>query len=64
MNSNLSIHPRVWGAWRESVKKNTCAPRSKARIERAIAGLSRHLENHPNDAAGKVRLGNLKARMG
>lgn len=44
-------------------KRNTCAPRSAARLYRAEAGIKRHLEANPNDAAARQRLSNLQERI-
>jgi hypothetical protein len=57
----LSIHPHVdlHGA-----KKNTCEPRSKRPLLRAKAGIERHIEAHPGDAAAAQRLSNLVRRIG
>lgn len=45
-------------------KKNTCKPRSKARLLRAKAGIEGHIAQHPNDAAARQRLDNLNRRIG
>jgi hypothetical protein len=57
---NLSIHPRssVFG---NGSKKNTCAPRSKKKWERAAAGMRKHLMDHPRDAACLSRLKTAEA---
>jgi ribosomal protein S15P/S13E len=56
------IHPRVLYG-KEGVKLNTCNPPSRAKLERAIVGLERHIGTNPNDAACKTRLVNLQARL-
>jgi ribosomal protein S15P/S13E len=56
-----SIHPRVF--YLGGVKKNTCKPRSKVRLVRAKAGIERHIEKHPADAAARQRLSNLERRI-
>jgi len=62
MSAN-SIHPRSWPGIRGE-KKNTCKPHSIVRLRRALAGIERHLETHPRDAAAAHRVGNLKRRIG
>lgn len=60
---SLSIH---WnktfygGDWR---KKNTCKPRSARPLASALAGINRHINQHPNDAAAITRRENLKRRL-
>jgi ribosomal protein S15P/S13E len=56
----ISIHPR---AAKKGEKKNTCGPKSNARLIKAVAGLERHLDANPNDAAGQIRLANLNKRI-
>lgn len=56
---NISIHPRVS---LRGEKLNTAKPRSRARIERAIAGMDRHIAAHPRDAACRERRANAEAR--
>ena len=52
-----SIHPRVYyGA--NGVKKNTSKPRSRLKLERALAGIEKHLEAHPRDS---IRVGRAEA---
>lgn len=62
-NNNRSIHPRVWGSWDERGKRNTCAPKKKSTVERAIAGIKGHLERYPRDAMSQARLIKLTARL-
>ena len=57
-DENESIHPRVS---RHGEKRNTCGTRKKpGRIERSIAAIEGHLEQHPNDAKSQSRLGSLR----
>lgn len=65
MSSKLSfsIHPRVWGPWKERRKKNTSERKKKATVERAIAGRERHLEAHPMDRVAKGHLEKLKQML-
>ena len=58
----LGSHPRV--DFRGGVKKNTCAPRSKSRLLKAKAGIERHIEANPADAAARHRHSNLVRRIG
>ena len=60
MREQKSIHPRVWLG---GEKKNTCKPRSVARLKRALEGIERHLENHPGDATARQRAANLERRI-
>ena len=58
-----SIHPRVfYGVG--GVKKNTCAPRSKARLIRAKAGIEKHIAANPRDVEAQSRLANLNRQLG
>ena len=54
-----SIHPRVWLG---GAKRNTCAPRSLKRFERAMVGAARHLDSNPSDYAARKRFETLKRR--
>ena len=54
-----SIHPRaIFGT--RGIKKNTCNPRSKAKLDRALAGISKHLDKHPRDAMSQARVAVLR----
>lgn len=53
-----SIHPRVY--FSNGVKKNTAAPRSRRKLERALAGIEKHLERHPRDNMSATRLTRIK----
>ena len=44
-------------------KANTAKPRSRAKIERMIAGLERHIEQNPYDDEARKRLTNAKQRL-
>lgn len=64
----LSIHPRNWRVgstylFEERRKSNTCKPRSRKPLERALAGIARHVDNHPRDEEARKRLSNLKTRL-
>lgn len=61
--TELSIHPRSWPGFGKGVKHNTCKPRSIKRLQRALEGIERHLENHYGDAAASTRAANLKRRI-
>jgi hypothetical protein len=55
----FSIHPRSWpGGSRE--KRNTCNPRSHRKLERALAGIEKHLEQHPHDGVSAARVAKIK----
>lgn len=62
MGRGEGIHPRVF--WPDGVKKNTCKPKSKARLERVANAIAAHLENHPHDEMSAARLSNLKRQIG
>lgn len=54
-----SIHPRVWLGGK---KKDTSKPPSRMKIDRAAAGIRRHLESHPHDGMSQARLAKLQSR--
>lgn len=58
-----SIHPRVVGGSTRYAKVNTRKPKQKSTIERAIAGIEGHLENHPRDAMSQAHLVKLKGML-
>lgn len=61
--SSLSIHPRFW-AGGDKQKHNTCGTSSLAkRMRRAIAGMEKHLEQFPQDAACQSRLATARQRL-
>ena len=43
--------------------KDTSKPRSRAKVERMIAGLQKHIDEHPYDDAARKRLANAKLRL-
>jgi hypothetical protein len=61
--NGCSIHPRVWGPWKKRAKRNTCAPHSRKKLERQLAGVERHLENHPGDGMNQARRNIIKAAL-
>lgn len=54
-----SIHPRAFYG-NDGAKKNTCKPRSRRRFERALAGIEKHLIDHPHDAMATARAAELQ----
>lgn len=42
-------------------RKNTCKPRSAKRFIKALSGIEKHVENHPNDAMSRTRISKLKS---
>lgn len=61
-----SIHPRNWRSTKdnERAKHNTSGTRKKpGRIERSIAAIETHIEQHPNDAMSLSRLSKLKGMV-
>lgn len=55
-----SIHPRArYGG----EKSNTAKPRSKVRLERAKAGIQKHLEQHPRDGMSAQRVSTINATL-
>ena len=57
---DVSIHPRTQKS--DGKKLNTCAPKSTARIDKAVAGYERHIEANPHDSKAVMRLSTLKGR--
>ena len=57
-----SIHPRVFFG-RDGVKKNTAKPRSRRKLERALKGIEKHLEQNPKDAMSQQRVATIKALL-
>lgn len=56
------IHPRVmYGA--NGVKKNTAKSRSRRKLERALAGIEKHLEAHPQDGMSRQRIATIQALL-
>ena len=55
------IHPGVKRGSRVYPLVNTCKPSSvKRRADRALVGLRRHYEKHPNDNVTAVRISRLE----
>lgn len=52
---SISIHP-----FRERGVSNTCKQKLKSTTDRAIVGVERHLEQHPNDGVRQRLLAKLK----
>lgn len=52
---SISIHP-----FRDRGVSNTCKQRLKSTTERAIAGVERHLAQHPDDGVRQRLLAKLK----
>jgi hypothetical protein len=62
-SDNRSIHPRNHPGGDRKVS-NTCGNSSLGkRLLRAIAGMERHFEQHPQDSACAMRISNAKARL-
>jgi hypothetical protein len=62
MAEDLSIHPRVSGGRTHFEKVNTCANSSLAkRMTRQLAGIEKHLEQHPRDSLSQQRVATIKA---
>ena len=57
-----SIHPRVSGGRTVFAKVNTCANSSLIkRMTRQLAGIEKHLEQHPRDGLSQQRVSVIKA---
>ena len=57
------MHPGVIGRKRVFPLVNTSKPRSKRRLERALEGWDRHLENHPRDIMAQKCRSNCQERL-
>jgi hypothetical protein len=55
-----SIHPRVVNGVTAHKKVNTAKKKNPATVERALTGVMKHLEVHPNDGMQVARLAKLK----
>lgn len=51
-----SIHPRVVNGRTQHPMKNTCKATRQGPTDRAKAGMTRHLSQHPKDSATAKRL--------
>ena len=63
LRSPTGMHPGVSNGRRHSPKTNTCANRSSRRLERALAGIEKHLERHPRDAMSVARVAAIKMEL-
>lgn len=62
MAEDQGIHPGVIGGRRQFPKVNTCANSSIVRrMTRQLAGIEKHLEEHPNDTLSQQRISTIKA---
>jgi ribosomal protein S15P/S13E len=60
--TDQSIHPRVSGGRTTSPKVNTCANSSLVkRMTRQLAGIEKHLEQHPRDGLSQQRVSTIKS---
>lgn len=60
--TDQSIHPRVSGGRTTSPKVNTCANSSLVkRMTRQLAGIEKHLEQHPRDGLSQQRVSAIKS---
>jgi hypothetical protein len=60
--ADQSIHPRVSGGRTTSAKVNTCANSSLTkRMTRQLAGIEKHLEQHPRDTLSQQRVSTIKS---
>ena len=58
-----SIHPRVQNKRVKHAKVNTSAKKQRGTLERVIAGIEKHLAEHPNDAVSAAHLAKVKAQL-
>ena len=61
--NNKGMHPGVVNGRRVYDKVNTSERRSRARLERAIEGWDRHIEQNPRDAMAIRSRGNCRDRL-
>lgn len=61
--SPTGMHPGVSNGRRHAPKTNTCANRSSRRLERALAGIEKHLEHHPHDGMSTTRAAIIKTQL-
>lgn len=59
----ISIHPHATWNGRRSPPLSTCAPRSVHRLQRQLAGIAKHLEQHPNDSMSRQRVATIRALL-
>lgn len=60
--ADQSIHPRVAGGRTVSEKRNTCGNSSLTkRMTRQLAGIEKHLEQHPRDTLSQQRVSTIKS---
>ena len=59
----FSIHPRVHYPSAVSRTRNTCKPRSTAKLQRTIAAIEKHLERHPRDGLSSARVAKLRGAL-
>ena len=57
------MHPGVINGRRQYPLVNTSKPRSRKRLERAIEGWDKHIENHPRDGMAMKCRGNMQERL-
>jgi len=57
------MHPGVVGGRRVYPKTNTSKPRSRKRLERAIEGWDKHIDNHPRDNMAQKCRSNCQERL-
>jgi hypothetical protein len=62
-NNNVSIHPRHWPIMVDREKQNTCRRKSAATVQRKIAGLRRHAEQHPRCAVTQAHLAKALSQL-
>jgi hypothetical protein len=62
MTEQQGIHPGMIGGRRQHPKVNTCANSSLVkRMTRQLAGIEKHLEEHPRDVLSQQRVSIIKA---
>lgn len=65
LEEGLARVPATIDSLERARELNTCMPSSlKRRSERALAGIERHLANHPHDDASKQRASVLRKVIG
>jgi hypothetical protein len=62
-SDNRSIHPRVENGRTRHEKSNTSAAPKRSTIERKIAAITAHLEEHPDNKVAEGHLAKLKTRL-
>lgn len=62
--SNTGMHPGVIDGRRQHPKVNTCSNSSlHKRLNRAKAGIEKHLDQHPGDRASSARLSTINSLL-